>query len=114
MKKEKIIGIVLILIGLFMLFKSARVHSFGFYRFGQISTAGIVLVLLVISGVAFVVKQNIITKICLIASVAALALSLILGTQISFMYMSLLDILLILIPIVVGLGLMVKSYLDKK
>ncbi len=54
------VGWVLVIIGLFMLFKMVRVSSFGFYRFGRISTSAIVLVLLIISAIAVVVGAGII------------------------------------------------------
>lgn len=111
--KERIIGIILTLIGLFMLFKAARVHSFGFFRFYGVSTSGIILVLMIISGVFLVAKPSKLSKIFMITSVCMLVLSLILGTNISFYYVSLLDIILILVPLAIGLGLIVKSYITK-
>ncbi len=108
---KKILGSVLILIGLFMLFKEVRVTSFGFWRIGVVNTSAIVLVLLLLSAIALVVKVNKITKGCLIASLCMLVLSLILGTNLHFTYMSLIDLLLIFIPIVIGLGLLIREFI---
>lgn len=113
MKKDRIIGIILTFIGLFMLFKTARVASFGFFRFNGVSTSGIILVLMIISGIFLVAKPSKISKATIIVSISMLVLSLILGTNISFYYVSLLDIILILVPLVAGLGLIVKSCIAK-
>ena len=75
-------------IGLFMLFKMVRVTSFGFYRIGRISTSAIILVLLV--------------------------LSLILGTELHFMYVTLVDILLVLIPMIVGTAILIRCAFEDK
>ena len=112
---KKIIGWVLVVIGLFMLFKMVRVTSFGFYRIGRISTSAIILVLLVLSAIAVIVKKNKITFGCLIMSLILLVLSLILGTELHFMYVTLVDILLVLIPTIVGTAILIRcSFEDKK
>ena len=108
---KKSVGIILILVGLFMLFKEVRVSSFGFWRIGIVNTSAIVLVLLLLSAVALIVKVNKVTKGCMIVSLCMLVLSLILGTHLHFAYMSLLDLLLVFIPIVVGLGLLIREYI---
>ena len=112
---KKIIGWVLVVIGLFMLFKMVRVTSFGFYRIGRMSTSAIILVLLVLSAIAVIVKKNKITFGCLIMSLVLLVLSLILGTELHFMYVTLVDILLVLIPTIVGTALLIRcSFEDRK
>ena len=109
---KKYIGTGLILIGLFMLFKEVRVSSFGFWRIGIVNTSAIVLVLLILSAIAVVVQRNKITIGCLIASVSMLVLSLILGTRLPFAYMSLIDLLLVFVPIIVGLGLVIREFIE--
>ena len=112
---KKTIGWVLVVIGLFMLFKMVRVYSFGFYRIGRMSTSAIILVLLVLSAIAVIVKKNKITFGCLIMSLVLLVLSLILGTELHFMYVTLVDILLVLIPTIVGTALLIRcSFEDRK
>ena len=111
---KKTIGWVLIIIGLFMLFKMVRVYSFGFYRIGRMSTSAIVLVLLVLSAIAVVVKKNTITIGCLILSLILLVLSLILGTQLYFTSVSLTDVLLVFVPTIVGTGLLIRSAFEGK
>jgi len=111
---KKTIGWVLVIIGLFMLFKMVRVSSFGFYRIGRMSTSAIVLVLLVLSAIAVIVKRNKITFGCLIMSLVLLVLSLLLGTELYFMHVTLVDILLVLIPTIIGTGLLIRSSLEGK
>ncbi len=110
---KKNVGWILVIIGLFMLFKMVRVSSFGFYRIGRVSTSAIVLVLLIISAIAVVVNKNKFTWGCLIISLCLLVVSLVLGTELYFAYASLTDVLLVFVPVVVGAGLIIKSAIEK-
>ncbi|SHN48592.1 hypothetical protein SAMN02745247_00095 [Butyrivibrio hungatei DSM 14810] len=107
------IGWALVCIGLFMLFKMMRITSFGFYSIGRVNTSAIVLVLLILSAIAVVVKKNKFTIGCLIASLVVFVLALMLGTEIYFSYVSLIDVLLVFVPIVLGAGLIIKCALEK-
>ena len=111
---KKFIGWVLVIIGLFMLFKMVRVSSFGFFRFRGINTSAIVLVLLILSAIAIVVNKNKFTFGCFVMSLALLVISLILGTELYFDYSSLTDILLVFVPVVIGTGLILQSAFHKK
>ena len=82
-----LIGAILIVFGVVIFFKSVRLYSFGFYRIGPVSTGGILIALLV--------------------------LSVILGTQLSFIG-SLLDLFLMLVPAAVGVGLVLRAAFLKK
>ena len=110
---KKTIGWILVIIGLFMLFKMVRVSSFGFFRIGRMSTSAIVLVLLVLSAISVVVNKNKLTWGFFVMSLALLVVSLILGTELYFAYASLTDILLVLVPVVVGTGLIIKSVFER-
>ena len=107
-------GWALIVVGLVMMFKMVRISDIGFYRFGSVSTSAIILVLLILSGIAVVVNSNKFTRGALIVSVALLVLSLILGTDIYFAYTSLLNVLLVFVPIILGVGLVIKSALERR
>ena len=111
---KKTIGWILVIIGLYMLFRMVRVGSFGFYRIGGMSTSAIVLVLLILSGIAVVVNKNKFTFGCFVLSLALLVVSLVLGTELYFYYSTLTDILLVFVPIVVGTGLIIRSFFQKK
>lgn len=110
---KKRVGWVLVIIGLFMLFKTVRVSSFGFYRIGRMSTSAIVLVLLIISAIAVVVNKNKFTWGCFVLSLSLLVVALLLGTEFYFAYSSLTDILLVLVPVVIGAGLIIKGAIEK-
>ena len=111
---KRSIGWVLVIIGLFMLFKMVRVSSFGFYRIGRVSTSAIVLALLIISAIAVVVNRNKFTWGCLVISLMLLVTSLVLGTDLYLAYASLTDILLVFVPVVVGTGLIIKAAFEKQ
>ncbi len=111
---EYLFGFILLAVGLFMLFKSAYVSSFGFWRFGRISTGGILLVLLIVSVIAMVVKPCGVTKWTVVGIVALLVVSILLGTHISFRYMSVADVVLILVPMAVGAGLVIKAMIEER
>lgn len=110
---KRSVGWILVIIGLFMLFKMVRVSSFGFYRIGRVNTSAIILVLLIISAIAAVVNKNKFTIGCLIMSLVLLVVALMLGTNLYFAYASLVDILLVFVPIVAGAGLIIKSALER-
>ena len=59
-------------------------------------------------------KRNKITIGCLILSLVLLVLSLILGTELYFTHVTLVDILLVLVPTIVGTGLLIRSSLEKR
>lgn len=106
----RIFGTLLILVGLFMLFKAATVSHFGFYRFGNVSTGGILIVLFVIALVAAFVNPNKWTKLIVLITLILLALSIILALRISFYGISLVDVLLMVIPIALGIGFIIKGH----
>ena len=109
-----LVGIILIAFGLFMFFKSTRIYSWGFYRFGgTVSTGGIIIALILLDVVFLAAARHKITKILLPVLIVMLVLSIILGTRLSFTG-SLLDLFLILVPAAVGAGLLLRALLSKK
>lgn len=108
---EYIFGIILILVGLFMLFKNTYVTTFGFYTFGRVNTGGILIVLLVLAVIYAVVRPSTLSRVLIGVVVAALVLSLLLGMHIGFRYMTLTDVLLILVPLAAGIGLVLRGIL---
>lgn len=107
-------GWILIVVGLVMMFRMVRISDIRFFSFGGVSTSAIILVLLILSGIGVVVNNNKFTRGAVIASVALLVLSLILGTDIYFAYTSLLNVLLVFVPIIIGVGLVIKSAVEKR
>lgn len=117
MKKKEtllLIGAVLIAFGLFMFFKSTRIYSWGFYRFGNtVSTGGILIALVLLDVIFLAATRHRITKILLPVLIAMIVLSIILGTHLSFIG-SLLDLFLMLVPAAVGAGLLLRALLSKQ
>lgn len=106
---EYIFGVILILVGLFMLFKNTYVTTFGFYSFGRVNTGGILIVLLISTVVFAVVRPSTLSRVLIGVIVAALVLSLLLGMHIGFRHMTLTDVFLILAPLAVGIGLVLRG-----
>lgn len=118
MKHEKgfeyTFGIILILVGLFLLFKNTYVTSFAFYSFGRVNTGAILIVLLVLAVIFAVVRPGTLSKVLIGVIVAGLVISLLLGMRIGFRYMTLSDVLLILAPLAAGIGLVLRGIFSGK
>ncbi len=114
-KRERLIliGTVLVAFGVFMFFKSTSIYSFGFYRFGQVSTGGILIALTLLDVILLVATRHKATKIALLILIAMLVVSMILGTHLSF-HGSLLDMFLMLVPAAIGVGLLLRAVMLKK
>lgn len=110
---EYIFGVILILVGLFMLFKNTYVTTFAFYSFGRVNTGAILIVLLVLAVIYAVVRPSTLSKVIIGVLVAGLVISLLLGMHIGFRYMTLSDVLLILAPLAVGIGLVLRGIFSK-
>lgn len=111
---ESIIGILFLGIGLFMLSKSIYVSNFGFWRIGYIDTGGILIVLLVLSMIGFVLRPGKLTRCCIIIILIMLFVSVLLSTHIYLRHISLIDIILILCPIGVGAGLLIRGMIGDR
>ena len=114
-KKDKLmlIGAILIAFGVFIFFKSTRIYSWGFYRIGnRVSTGGILIALMLLDIVFLFATKHKITKILLPILIAMIVLSIVLGTELSFIG-SLLDLFLMLVPAAVGAGLVLRALMMK-
>lgn len=106
----RILGSLLVLVGLFMVFKAARVSNFGFYRIGnRVSTAGILIVLFIIAMIAMFVRPCLLTRILVLLTLVLLLLSILLVIEISFYGITLVDVMLMVVPLAIGLGFIVKG-----
>lgn len=111
---EFLFGGILILVGLFMLFKNAYVTSFGFFTFASVNTGAILIILLVLAVIFAVVRPSVLSHVLIGVLVVALVISLLLGMHIGFRYMSLSDVLLILAPLAAGVGLVLQAIFAKE
>lgn len=110
---EYTFGIILILVGLFMLFKNTYVSTFHFYTLGGVNTGAILIILLVLAVIFAVARPSVLSKVLIGVIVAALVVSLLLGMHIGFRHMSLSDVLLILAPLAAGAGLVLRALFAK-
>ena len=108
-----LIGSILIAVGLFIFFKDARLYSFRFYRFGSVSTGGILIALLLLDVILLVATRHKAFKILLPVLLGFIVLSVILGSHIVFSD-NVLNLLLALIPAAVGAGLLLRAFLPNK
>ena len=110
---EYIFGIILILVSLFMIFKNTYVTTFNFYSIGRVNTGAILIVLLILSVIFAVVKPSTVSKVLIAVVLFLMVLSLILETRIGFRHVSVLDVILMVVPLAVGIGLVLKNLLRK-
>ncbi len=108
-----LLGFILIAVGLFMFFDHTYVTSFGFYRLGRVSTGAILIVLLILDVIFAVVRPSKVSKALIGVLLAALVVSLLLGMRIGFYRTTVLDVLLMVIPLAVGVGLVLKALLRR-
>lgn len=108
-----IIGIILLLFGVFMFFKNVRLYSFDFYHIGTVSTGAIIIALLFIDAILMIAWYKPVMKYICFALIGMLVLSIILGTRLHFVG-SLLDLILMLAPLAAGVGLCLKGFVDSK
>ena len=114
-KRNKLflIGALLLVVGVVMFFKSVRIHSFGFWRLGPVSTGGILIALVLVDVILLIATGHKAAKIALPILIGLLVLSVVLGTQLSFIG-SLLDLFLMLVPAALGAGLILRAAFIKK
>lgn len=110
---EYILGIVLIFISLFMIFKNTYVSSFRFFSFGRVNTGAILIVLLILAVIYAVARPSIISNIIIVVILILMVISLILEMHIVFKPVSVLDVLLMVVPLAVGIGLVLKNIFKK-
>ena len=109
-----IFGIILIAVSLFMLFKNTYVTTVAFYRFGQVNTGAILIVLLILAVIFAVVRPGKLSAALIGVVVAGLVLSLLLGMHMGFRRMSVLDVILMVVPLAVGVGLVLRGLFTKE
>ena len=111
---EYIFGIILIAVSLFMIFKNTYVTTVSFYYFGRVNTGAILIVLLILAVIFAVAKPSTFSKALIGVILAGLVVSLILGMHISFKRMSVLDVILMVVPLAIGVGLVLKNLITKE
>ena len=107
-----LIGVALVVVGIIILLLNIEVVDFGFYRFGRVNTAAILLVLLIALVVwVFIAKKKTLPLVCVLADLLLMVISVIAGTQFVFRHMNAFVAVLIIAMIGIGIGLAVVNYL---
>ncbi len=107
-----LLGIALTIIGIVMFLQNVVVSSFTlFYRMGRVNVGGILIVLIVVSFIAFLVKTNMVTGLVLIGLCVTFFVCLVISLNVSLRYMSGLELVLILGTICVGVAFVIKGLL---
>lgn len=118
MKNKKgfdfIFGILLILVSLFMIFKNTYVSTIHFYTIGRVNTGAILIILFILAVIFAVAKPSALSKVLIGVILVALVISLILGMHIGFRHMSVLDVILMVVPLAIGIGLVLKNLFAKE
>lgn len=104
-------GILLFGLGVFLLLSNIRVSSLTFYRFGKVSSAPILIILFIVFIVLAVIKSHWVTWSLVVFDIILMIVSVIMGTNFSFKYMSAFDLLAMIVLMSVGLGLFLKGVL---
>lgn len=112
-KPDFIIGLLFMLAGLIMFLRNVTVGSFIFYRIGYVNTGAIVLVLMIISFMALIIKPNKITKSLLLISFIMLIIVIILSIDIRVARMSILSLIIMMFMLFGGIALIIKSMIKK-
>ena len=82
--------------------------------FGRVSTGGILVVLFAIALVAAFLKPKALTKALVLVVLILMVVSILLVMNISFYGITLADVLLMIIPIALGIGFLLKAQLMKE
>lgn len=110
---EYVFGIILIFVSLFMIFKNTYVSTLNFYSIGRVNTGAILVILLILSVVFAVVRPSRLSKILLVVILILMVVSRILEMHIGFRPVSVLDVILMVVPLGIGIGFVLKNLLKK-
>lgn len=110
-----LIGVALVLVGIIILLLNIEVVDFGFYRFGRVNTAVILLILLIALVVwVFIAKKKMLPLVCILVDLLLMVISVIAGTRFVFRQMNAFVVVLIIVMIGAGIGLATVNYLAMK
>lgn len=110
-----LLGIVLTIVGAVLFLSNIKVTTFSFfYRYNNINVTAILILLLCIFFVVYIVYPNIVTGGILGILFLLFVVSIILSMKFHIMYMSALEIILILLTFFGGIGLTLKGIVHAK
>ena len=82
--------------------------------FGTIIPGAILIILLVLAVIYYVVKPSTVSKVLIGVILGLMVISLILGMHIGFRNVTVLDVILMVVPLAIGVGLVLKNLIIKK
>lgn len=112
--RDLLAGIILCFFGGFMLLKNMQVYSFGFARWFGDASAGIMIVAFIACFMVMVIWTNYFTKVLCLLSVIAIIINVILGTQIVFRRISMIELIIMIMLFFGGLAFILKVLLVPK
>ena len=110
------LGIAMCFIGIWLLLSNINVDNISFYKLGNVNTAPILIIALIIFIVVAVVKSEWYTWTLVGLDIVMIIISVIMGTHFSLKHMSALQLILMVLLFAVGLGLIIRGLFvkDKK
>lgn len=112
--KELILGGVFFLLGIGFFLANINVGNLHFYMFGRVSSAPILVILLIVFIVLAIVKTKWYTVGLIFLDILLIIFSVIMGTNFTFKRMSALTLVLMVLVLSVGLGLIMKALMDRE
>lgn len=113
--KEMVFGWIFFLLGIFFLLTNINVGTIHFYyMFGRVSTAPMLVILLIVFIVLAVIKTQWYTIGLIFLDILLMIFSVIMGTQFTFKRMSAFALVLMVVVLSVGLGLIMKGLFDRE
>ena len=106
---EFLVGVGMMIAGVVILLMNIHVSSFGFLRFGRISSAPILVIVFLFLMVWAVIRGKTFQWILVGADILCIIISVLLGTEFYFARMTVFTLLLMLALLAVGLGLMIRN-----
>jgi hypothetical protein len=112
---DAILGLVLTIIGAALFLMNVHVSSFSFfYVYHGVSIGGILMILLIVSFITLIVKNNWVTRSIFIGLCILFFVSVIASIHFYISYISAFKLVLILGTLALGIGLLLKSLVFTK
>ncbi|MBD5097435.1 MAG: hypothetical protein HDT40_10715 [Lachnospiraceae bacterium] len=110
-----LLGIVLTIVGAVLFLSNVKVTTFTFfYRYKEVNVTAILMLLMCIFFVAYIVYTNFVTGLILGVLFLLFIISIILSMKFHIMYMSALEVMLILMTFFGGIGLTLRGIVHSR
>lgn len=110
-----LLGMVLTIVGAVLFLSNVKVTTFTFfYRYKEVNVTAILMLLMCIFFVAYIVYTNFVTGLILGVLFLLFIISIILSMKFHIMYMSALEVMLILMTFFGGIGLTLRGIVHSR